>query len=202
MFIKPSNKRIEFERMLISLGYKDRSPILKKESKWKKQVNYMCPTGAMAIYSYFIPYFNKKSYLYVEFLDNYESKDIRQKIKSLAKRIKFQEKTRIGEVGWEVAYTKNPNEFTPEERKKILYEFIRELYKNLKSGFFNITPNPGDILAANPYGPKIGQGFNESSIQIGTRQRELLARKFGFGKSYDDGFCYARYDNDLNLIAI
>jgi hypothetical protein len=182
VFIKPSQKRIEFERLLRQLGYKDRLPVYPKEDKRYQQVNFKCSDGAMAICTFIILYQTKKSYLYLEFKDHYNSPNLKEKIQSLAEKIHFHEKTRLMEVGWEVKYTKQPDEFSLEGRKQIFYHFMKYTYKNLKEGMVNLSPKPGDILAAKPHGPKINEGFTESSLVIGKHQRSLVARKFGFGE--------------------
>jgi len=199
VFIKPSQKRIEFERLLQELGYKDRLPVYPKENKRYQQVNFKCLDGAMAIYTFIIMYQTKKSYLYLEFKDHYNSPALKERISTLAENIHFNEKTRLAEVGWEVKYTKQPDEFSLEERKQIFYHFMKYTYKNLEEGMVNLIPRPGDILAAKPYGPKINEGFTESSLIVGRRQRSLVARKFGFGNLQDDGFQYARYDENCVL---
>jgi hypothetical protein len=191
----------KFEILLKDIGYEDESPIYTKENKRKKQSVYKCSSGGMAIYSYIIPYFNKKSYVYLEFLDNYnilEENELKIKIKTLCKNIRFEEKTRIGEIGWEVIYTKTPDQFTLKERTSIFFSFLRSSSKTLK-GQFNLKPQKGDILAAKPHGPKINQGFTESSMEIGLKQRILLGKKFNFGDIKEDGFQYAIYDEQGNL---
>jgi hypothetical protein len=199
VFIKPSQKRIEFERLLRQLGYKDRLPVYPKEDKRYQQVNFKCSDGAMAIYTFIILYQTKKSYLYLEFKDHYNSPNLKEKIQSLAEKIHFHEKTRLMEVGWEVKYTKQPYQFSLEERKQIIYHFMKYTYKNLEEGMVKLSPRPGDILAAKPHGPKINEGFTESSLVIGKHQRSLVARKFGFGELQEDGFQYARYDENYLL---
>lgn len=199
MHIQPSDKRKKFEKLLKELGYRDRSPVYPKEDKRYQQVNFKCNDGAMAIYTFVILYQTKKSYLYLEFLDHYNSPDVKDKLKALAERIHFHEKGRLAEVGYEVKYTKQPSEFSLEERKKIFYEFIKYTYENLHDGIVKIKPKPGDILAAKPHGPKLNDGFNESSLIVGKRQRALVARKFGFGDLQEDGFQYARYDENCDL---
>ena len=204
MLIRPSQKRIQFERLLKELGYKDQSPVIPKMKKMMKQTNYMCSDGAMAIYLFFIPYLNKKSYLWLEFLDHHNSPDIKTRIKTLAKRIQYQEKTRLAEIGWEAKYTKQPYEFSLEDRKRIFFSFLKEADYAIHSGFdsLDIKPRPGDVLVGKPQGVKINQGFTESSIELGTRQRALVGRKFGLGHMYDDGFQYGKYDRDLKIIPL
>ena len=204
VLIRPSQKRIQFERLLKELGYKDQSPVIPKMKKMMKQTNYMCSDGAMAIYLFFIPYLNKKSYLWLEFLDHHNSPDIKTRIKTLAKRIQYQEKTRLAEIGWEAKYTKQPYEFSLEDRKRIFFSFLKEADYAIHSGFdsLNIKPRPGDVLVGKPQGVKINQGFTESSIELGTRQRALVGRKFGLCHMYDDGFKYGKYDRDLKIIPL
>lgn len=190
---------MEFESLLGELGYQDNLPLYPQEEKRIHQVIYKCPSGAMSIYTFIILYETKKSYLYPEYVHNIDAPDLKEKIKTLAERIYFNEKTRVAEVGWEVVYSKNPDEFTFNERKKILYSFIKDTYNHLENGMAKTKPQIGDILAANPYGPKINDGFTEKSLEIGKYQRALLAKKFGFGQLYSDGFQYARYDENLIL---
>ena len=199
MLIIPSQKRIEFERLLKRIGYKDRLPVYPKEEKRYQQVNFNCENGALAIYTYIILYQTKKSYLYLEFEDNYGAPDLEHRISTLAENIHFNEKTRLAEVGYEVKYTKQPEEYSLEERKKIFYYFIKYTYKNLEEGMVKLSPRPGDVLAAKPHGPKLNEGFTESSLAIGKHQRSLVAHKFGFGDLKKDGFQYARYDENCIL---
>jgi hypothetical protein len=204
VFIKPSQKRIEFERLLKERGYKDQSPIIPKMKKMMKQTNYMCSDGAMAIYLFFIPYLNKKSYLWLEFLDHQNSPNLKERIKTLANRIQYHERTRLAEIGWEAKYTKQPYEFSLEERKKIFFSFLKEADYALQCGFdsLDIKPRPGDVLVGKPQGVKINQGFTEASIELGTRQRALVGKKFGLSGMYEVGFLYGKYDKDLKVIPL
>jgi hypothetical protein len=204
VILKPSSKRIKFEKLLRELGYRDRSPIILKAPKITKQTNYICDNGAIAIYLFFIPYLTKKSYLWLEFLDYQNSPDLKIKIKNLATRIQYQEKTKLAEIGWEAKYTKQPYEFSLIERKKIFFNFLKDAEYALKYGFdsTNIKPKPGDVLVGKPQGIKINQGFTESSIQLGTKQRALVGKKLGMSEMYEDGFLYGKYNKHLKIIPI
>ncbi len=199
-----SDKVEEFEKILKDLGYEDGSPIKPKEQKLMKQTNYMCSNGAIAIYLFFIPYHNKKSYLYLEYLDHKDSPELKDKIKRLAEKIEFNTKTRLAEIGWEAKYTKNPAEFSLTERKKIFFSFIKEAHYAAQHGFksIDIRPEPDDVVVGKPQGAKLNEGITESSIELGTKQRSLVAKRFGLGDLYEDGFHYGKYDKDLNIIPI
>lgn len=190
-----------FNNILKEIGYSDDSIIYPQENKKRNQIIYQCDSGLMSIYSYVIPYKNKKSYVYLEFLDSQEKHSLEKTkivIKKLCENIIFNQKTKLGEVGWEVIYNKQPSEFTLHERKTIFFSFMKTAKNNLK-GCFDISPDPGDILAAKPQGPKINQGFTEESILLGKKQRISLGKRFGFGDIKPDGFQYAIYDNNLSL---
>ena len=182
MLVK-DKKRTEFEKLLRKLGYRDRSPIFSQEEKRIKEKQYMCSTGAIMISTFIILYKTKKSYLWLEFLDNYEEDDLEDIISKLAERIKYKEKTRLAEVGYEAKYTQQPNQFSLKERKKILLDFMKMTCTHLADGMAELSPRPGDILVAKPHGPKIDEGFTESSLVIGQRQRAMVAKRFGFGLS-------------------
>lgn len=183
---------VEFEKHLIELGYNDTSEIFPKPEKIKYPVRYNCSNGSMTVTTFIILYPNKKSYLHLEFLDQGTVKD-------LAERILFNEKSRVVEVGYEVTYTRQPSEFSLEERNRIFLHFMKQTKKHLRYGMFNERPNVGDVLAAFPHGPKINLGFTDAGLDIGKHQRSLVAKRFGFGSLYEDGFQYARYDENLIL---
>ena len=198
MLVK-DKKRTEFEKLLRKLGYRDRSPIFPQEEKRIKEKQYMCSTGAIMISTFIILYKTKKSYLWLEFLDNYEEDDLEDIISKLAERIKYKENTRLAEVGYEAKYTQQPNQFSLKERKKILLDFMKMTCTHLADGMAELSPRSGDILVAKPHGPKINEGFTESSLVIGQRQRAMVAKRFGFGNLQDDDFQYARYDDNCIL---
>jgi len=198
MLVK-DKKRTEFEKLLRKLGYRDRSPIFPQEEKRIKEKQYMCSTGAIMISTFIILYKTKKSYLWLEFLDNYEEDDLEDIISKLAERIKYKENTRLAEVGYEAKYTQQPNQFSLKERKKILLDFMKMTCTHLADGMAELSPRPGDVLVAKPHGPKINEGFTESSLVIGQRQRAMVAKRFGFGNLQDDDFQYARYDDNCIL---
>ena len=189
----------EFEKLLETLGYQDASPIYPQEEKRYQQVNFKCEDGGMAIYTFIILYQNKKSYLYLEFEDNYGSANLEKRIKTLAERIYFHEKTRLAEVGYEVKYTKQPKEYSLKEKEEdtiSLYEiYVSKFRRRYGKTFSRTRRHPG----SKPHGPKLNEGFNESSLAIGKKQRSLVAKKFGFGELYEDGFQYARYDENCVL---
>ena len=81
MKIKPSEKRIEFERFLLSLGIRDRNPITYPKYVEERILDHIYPE--LTIYFTVRDYKNKKSYLY-EYYKKYSKKktaDLLSKIK-------------------------------------------------------------------------------------------------------------------------
>ena len=160
MLVK-EEKRIKFERLLRKLGYRDRSPIFPQEEKRikEKQVYVLYWIILMTVASLYCIK-QKKSYLWLEFLDNYEEDDLEDIISKLAERIKYKEKTRLAEVGYEAKYLLNNQiNLTLKERKKILIDFMKMTYVHLAEGMVELSPKPGDVLVAKPHVPKIDEGF-------------------------------------------
>ena len=192
---------LEFEVLLFDLGYRDKSKLILKPEKLTKQMTFTCDSGSIAFYGWIVPYYNKKSYLFTEFLEYYGQDDIEDRIKRLIKKIRYEEENDngIGDVGWDAIYSKSPEKFTNEERTRMYMQWASKGSNFFKGDFYGLNPKPGDMLAARPQGPKINEGFTENSIELGTRQRALIARRYGFGYTYEDGFQYARYNDDLEL---
>lgn len=197
-----------FNETMSNLGFSpDSSPIhLEKEKDTAIQLNYLLEDGsAMGVYFYIVLWRNKKSYVYHTFMQDYltQNPNMEENIKNHTKHIHYEEKTRMGGIGWEVVYTKQPSEFTLTERKKILFDIfmrgMQYLTKGATNHNFEYKPNPGDILISRPLGPKLNQGFTDESLNLGTKQRGLIAQRYGFSEVYDNDLQYARYNNDLKL---
>lgn len=232
MFVKAPKKRTEFERILKRLGYKDQSPIffsdlaIRKDQQRKlikilktlknkyhpeilnngKKIEHQILediSGSSYTILYFtIPYFNKKSYLYSFFIENYTSlskKEMMKQLKVLCKEILYKEKTRICEVGWSINNYKSLYFSTKEHLIKIYFEIIKKGKKELIIGDQILKPKVGDVLVSKPDGGKlIGTSTNERYLK-GREQRGLINKKFGFGNIKSQNSQYARYDENLIL---
>lgn len=197
-----------FDKIMESLGYSPDDSFLhfELEKDIPIQLNYVLEDkSAMGVYFYIIPWHNKRSYAYNIFLHEYinSNPNIEEVIKSHIDYINYEEKSRMGGIGWEVIYTKQPKEFTLTDRKKILFDIFSRgmdyLTNGLTSYDSNYNPKPGDILISRPFGPKLNNGFTEPSLELGTKQRGFIAKRYGFGPIYPNNLQYARYNNDLKL---
>lgn len=204
MKITPSPKRIEFERILKKLGYKDRSPVIPPRGPLYEDILKCLNKNQVEIKGFITEYKNKKSYLYEFFIKNYNNfskKEMRDKLKILCDDIIFSEKTRIGEIGWRIENMRNILFWNKTDRLEIYRSVIKLGKISIKYGGLGIKPNPGDILVSKPEGGK-STFFHIKAIKYGSSQRGRINRKFGFGEVKFNNTQYGRYNENLELIPI
>ena len=188
MKIKPSQKRIEFERFLLKLGIRDRSPIIYPKNIDERILTDMHPE--LEIYFSVRDYKNKKSYLY-----EYYKNNSKEKTKTLYKKLKIGKKNRVAETIW--AIRGNTRRLTLNDSKTILFAFIKEIKKRIPIGICGKIPFPNDILVCKPAG---GYVLNTPQSHIfGTRKRASLYKRLGFGQLDEDNCQYAIYDKNMVL---
>jgi hypothetical protein len=91
--IHPPKIRKDFERLIIELGYRDRSPICLKTNRESTKIAKECfPISINYIEFFAIHYANKKSYTYEQYLIDRKilsKKDIIKKYKYLLDKINY-----------------------------------------------------------------------------------------------------------------
>jgi hypothetical protein len=200
--IYPPKVRRDFERLIIKLGYKDRSPICLKTNRETTKIAKECfPISISYIEFFAIHYTNKKSYVYEQYLIDRKilsKKDITKKYKYLLNKIKFS-KGRISEIGWQIMWDRHPSMLTKNQHKKILYRIIREL-KDMRDNrkYFTIA-YPNQVLVSKPWGNQLYNPIDSEDDFDLVRKRSLMNSKFGFGNLDEYGHEYAIFDDTLYL---
>jgi hypothetical protein len=188
MKIKPLQKRIEFERFLLSLGIRDRSPIIYPKNIDERIMKNIYPE--LEMYLVIKDYKNKKSYLY-----EYYKKHSKKKTIDLLPKIKYNQKTSISEIIW--AVEGNLKRLTATDNKTILFAFIKEIKTIIPVGKCKYFPKPKDILICKPISNHLID-ISENFI-IGANHKASLYKRLGFGE-LDEDFCqYAIYDDNMIL---
>ena len=201
MIIKPNKKRIEFERLLKKLGYKDNNPIIISKGPEYIQMLDHLTKNEIIVRGFIKEYKNKKSYLYEFFCTNYSNiskKEMKNQIKILCKDILFNEKTRIGEIGWRIENMIKLVMWNKKDKFQLLISVFKFAKISLKTGEINMKPNPGDILVSKPEGGK-RMSPHPQAIVVGSSQRGRINKKLGFGKIKFNNSQYSRYDENLIL---
>lgn len=184
MKIKPSKKRIEFERFLPSIGIRDRNPIIYPKLVREEILEDIYPH--LEIYFSVKDYKNKKSYLYEYFKNN-----SKEKTKKLITRLKTG--NIIREVIWSI--DGDLRSLTTQDRKILLFAFIKEIRKRIPIGICKSVPVPNDILICKPS----GEGIIPENFMLYLNHRASLYKKLGFSDVDEDLCQYAIYDENLNL---
>jgi hypothetical protein len=188
MKIKPPQKRIEFERFLLNLGIRDRSPIMYPKNIDERIIKDIYPE--LDIYLIIKNYKNKKSYLY-----EYYKKYSKKKTADLLSKIKYDQKTNISEIIWTIEG--DLKRLTAGDNKTILFAFIKEIKTIIPAGKCNYFPNPNDILMCRPTGSQVVE--IPENFMIGAKQRASLYKRLGFGELDEDLRQYAIYDENMIL---
>ena len=188
MKIKPPQKRIEFERFLLSLGIRDRSPIIYPKNIGERILENIYPE--LQIYFLVKNYKNKKSYLYEYFKNN-----SKEKTKLLYNRLKIGGKNPVGEIIWTIHG--NTRRLTASDNRNILFAFIKEIKKRIPIGICGEIPRPNDILVCKPIGSQL-ISISENFI-VGANHKASLYKRLGFGELDEDLCQYAIYDENMIL---
>jgi len=200
--IHPPKARIEFEKLIIKLGYKDRSPICLKTKRETTKIAKECfPISINYIEFFVVHYTNKKSYAYKQYLIDRKTltkKDIIKKYRYLLNKINFS-KGRISEIGWQIMWDRHPSMLTKNQHKKILYRIIREFKTIRKTKNYFTKADPQQILVSKPWGNQLYNSTNHKDDSNLVRKRSLMNSKFGFGNLDEYGYEYAIFDDDLYL---
>lgn len=106
------------------------------------------------------------------------------------------------EVGWRYLSDTHSTELTPEQRKKLMMEFIPDLREVLRIGYNEITPQEGIILFAHPHGNKDYFDMTEESAKEGARQRAIFGRRVGFGDMKDDDLIWGIYNTEGKVLPL
>lgn len=200
--IKYPPKRLEFEKFLKKIGYRNRLPLKYKVQEQRNLILENSDIGPIKINGFIKVYPNKKSYIwfcYQEMLNNprgITEEDLRKTILMIGNQINLNKHSRVAEVGWEVLMSHTIKLWSKSDRTKMYFKILRELKLILKNGDWGITPNPGEILVSRPRGLRYGaiRGPEEE------KERGHINQKiFNFGKVNWYGDQYAIYDENLNL---
>ena len=188
MKIKPTQKRIEFERFLLTLGINDRNPIIYPKNIDERILKDIYPE--LKMYLVIKNYKNKKSYLYEYYKNHTKKKTI-----NLLSKIKYNQKTSISEIIWTIEG--NLKRLTVSDNKFILFAFMKEIKTIIPVGKCEYFPKPKDVLLCKPIGSQIIE-ISENFI-VGANHKASLYKRLGFGEVDDDLCQYAIYDENMVL---
>ena len=111
------------------------------------------------------------------------------------KDIKFAEQTRVYELGFQFRCPIPIIEIPMELRLKSLYKWMRKTKNDIENGRYGGLTDSEATIVVYPYGDKDYATWTTSSVTEGTRQRQELAKRFGFGPPTQEGNMYSHFRN-------
>jgi|TARA_B100000085_G_scaffold79220_1_gene71316 hypothetical protein len=153
----------------------------------------------VADYEQFItPYKNKDSYVYTAFEDDImhgiKLPELKLNMYELMKDIKFEHNTPVYELGFKFRCPTPIHEITINTRLKSLYKWMKKTKNDIENSTYGSLSEDGEAtIVVYPYGDKDWKTWTTSSIEEGTRQRQLLAKRFNFGPPTEEGNMYSHF---------
>ena len=148
------------------------------------------------------PYKNKDSYVYTAFQDDIEQgiqlPDLRINMYELMKDIKFAHNTPVYELGFQFRCPTPIHEIAMTTRLKSLYKWMKKTRNDIENSTYGGLNEEGEAtIVVYPYGDKDWKTWTESSMEEGTRQRQLLAQRFNFGPPTEEGNMYSHFKDGV-----
>ena len=148
------------------------------------------------------PYKNKDSYVYTAFEDDIEQgiklPELRINMYELMKDIKFEHNTPVYELGFQFRHPTPIHEIAMTTRLKSLYKWMKKTRNDIENSTYGGLSEEGEAtIIVYPYGDKDWKTWTTSSVEEGTRQRQLLAQRFNFGPPTKEGNMYSHFKDGV-----
>ena len=133
---------------------------------------------------------NKLSFLYVSYKEDLihekDRDEIRSNLRRNAATCNREVEQRVIELDWDVEI---PEDITPKQKQRVLYTIFKHFSSCLEQEYYASEKLfEGDLICVYPYGRK---GDAKDALELGTKQRQRIWKRFGFGDVKADGVMYA-----------
>ena len=148
------------------------------------------------------PYKNKDSYVYTAFEDDIEQgvklPELKINMSELMKDIKLEHNTPVYELGFQFRCPTPIHEIEITTRLKSLYKWMKKTRNDIENSTYGGLSEEGEAtIVVYPYGDKDWKTWTTSSVEEGTRQRQLLAKRFNFGPPTEEGNMYSHFKDGV-----
>ena len=144
---------------------------------------------------------NKDSYVYTGMYDDTQlglsARQVQKNMSELMKDVRFEDQTRVVELGWKWKTPLHQDEYSMEGRHKLMWEFFKFARKDIANASWGKGYGiEGDTIVVYPFGDKNHfKTFTDATRELGTKQRQSMARRMGFGSLSEEGCMFATYSN-------
>ena len=124
--------------------------------------------------------------------------DLRIYMYELLKDIKFAHNTPVYELGFQFRCPTPIHEIAINTRLKSLYKWMKKTRNDIENSTYGGLSEEGEAtIIVYPYGDKDWKTWTVSSMEEGTRQRQLLAQRFNFGPPTEEGNMYSHFKDGV-----
>ena len=144
-------------------------------------------------------YESKDQYLYISMYDNVMNNEdpeyVKEHMKKVMETIRYDNKSRMVEIGWKWKSPYHQTELPKTDKTRLLFEAFKHLRGlAVKGEWCGVEGIDGDTVVVYPRACKDWLTYTTSSMEIGTKQRHSMAKRFGFGEVSFEGTQFATYN--------
>ena len=144
-------------------------------------------------------YESKDQYLYISMYDNVMNNEdpeyVKEHMKKVMETIRYDNKSRMVEIGWKWKSPYHQTELPKTDKTRLLFEAFKHLRGlAVKGEWCGVEGIDGDTVVVYPRACKDWLSYTTSSMEIGTKQRHSMAKRFGFGEVSFEGTQFATYN--------
>ena len=144
-------------------------------------------------------YESKDQYLYISMYDNVMNNEdpeyVKEHMKKVMETIRYDNKSRMVEIGWKWKSPYHQTELPKTDKTRLLFEAFKRLRGlAVKGEWCGVEGIDGDTVVVYPRACKDWLTYTTSSMEIGTKQRHSMAKRFGFGEVSFEGTQFATYN--------
>ena len=191
-----------FYEWIKELGYDREEPLEPIQEKKDRMVTIVHGNWSMDVNQFVTIWPNKDSWVYMGMLDDMvttkgvrlEPKQVKYNLKCLIDDVRFSEQSRMCELGWQWRTPIHQSEYPMDVRYKLLLKFFKYAHADIaEASWGEGSGMDGDTIVVYPFGDKDYKTWTNASRELGTKQRQSMAKRFGFGSLSEEGCMYATY---------
>jgi len=188
-----------FYEILRELGYDREEELIDPPPTLKHPMEVAEGNYSATFLQFVSSYPNKDSYCYTAFVDDLQinglnKPQLKHNLSELCKDIKFEEPSRVHELGFQFKSEIHQSEMPKRVRYKMLMQFFRRGKADVANATWGTERGEdGDTIIVYPYGDKDYKTWLRKTIALGTKQRQSMAKQWGFGSLSEEGNMYATF---------
>ena len=187
-----------FYQWLAELGYDRREPLDPYQDTMNKMITITHGNWSMDLNQFVAIWPNKDSYVFMGMLDDMDlglkPHEVKYNMQRLCYDVCFIDQSRVCELGWQWRTPQHQATYPNDIRYKLLLKFFKYAHADIANASWGEGRGiDGDTIVVYPFGDKDYKTWTTESRELGTKQRQSMAKRFGFSSLSEEGCMYATY---------